>query len=142
MLEKKNHDLTRKDADHDHLRGKFRGAAHSIRNLNYQNSRLIPIFFHNLAGYDVHLFIKQFSEDNEDTKLIRNTEEKYISFSKILKYNSGEVDNKGLPIINKIELRFIDSFKFLSSLLEKLSKNLEKDQLKNYPNIFQKNIWI
>jgi len=66
-----------------------------------------------------------FGEDNEDIKLILNTEEKYISFSKVLKYDSGEVEDKGLPFINKIELRFTYSFKFLFSSLGKLSKNLE-----------------
>jgi hypothetical protein len=74
---------TRKVADHNHLTGKFQGAAHSICNLNYQNPRFIPIFFHNLGGYDAHLFIKQFGEDSSDIKLSPNTEEKYISFSEI-----------------------------------------------------------
>jgi hypothetical protein len=67
-----------KVADHDHLAGRFRGAARSICNLNYRNPIFIPIFFHNLAGYDAHLFIKQFGEDDSDIKLIPNSEEKYI----------------------------------------------------------------
>jgi intergrase/recombinase len=54
-----------------------------------------------------------------------------------LKYDSGKVNDKGEPIINKIELRFIDSFKFLSSSLKK-SKNLEKDQLKELSKHFPK----
>ena len=37
-----------------------------------------------------------------------------------MKYDSGKVNDTGLPIINKIELRFIDYFKFVSSSLEKL----------------------
>ena len=118
----------RKVADHEQLTGQFRGTADSFCNLNYQNPKFIPIFFHKLAGYDAHLFISQFGKDNEDIKLIPNTEEKYISFSKILKYDSGNVDDKEKPIINYIELRFIDSFKFLSSSLDKLLKNLEKEQ--------------
>ena len=118
----------RRVADHDHLTDKFRGAAHSYCNLNYKNPRFIPIFFHNLAGYDAHLFVKQFGEDHENIKLIPDTEEKYISFSKVLRYDS--VDDDGLPIKKTIELRFVDSFRFLSSSLDKLSKNLEKDQFK------------
>ena len=35
----------RKVADHDHLTGKFRGAAHNICNLNYKNPGFIPIFY-------------------------------------------------------------------------------------------------
>ena len=74
----------RKVRDHDHLTGKYRGAAHSICNLNYQNPRFIPIVFHNLSGYDAHLFIKEFGNDNNSIKLISNNEEKYISFSKMI----------------------------------------------------------
>jgi hypothetical protein len=54
----------------------------------------MPIFFHNLAGYDAHLFIKQFGEDSSDIKVILNTEVTCISFSKILKYDSGKVNAK------------------------------------------------
>ena len=91
-----------------------------------------------MAGYDAHLFIKQFGEDDGDIKLIPNTEEKYISFSKVLKYDFGQVDDKGLRIINVIELRFIDSFKFLSSSLDKLSKNLKPSQFKELSKYFPK----
>jgi hypothetical protein len=136
--EKKLKSNKRKVADHDHLTGQFRGAAHSYCNLNYKNPKFIPIFFHNLAGYDAHLFIKEFGEDNGDIKLIPNTEEKYISFSKMLRYDTGELNDKGNPIFNTIELRFIDSFKFLSSSLDKLAKNLRKDQFKELSKYFPK----
>lgn len=85
------------------MTGQFRGVACRICNVNYQNPRFIPVFFHNLSNYNTHLFIKEFGEDDSDIKLIPNTEEKYTSFSKILKYNSGKVNDKGKPIINKIE---------------------------------------
>jgi hypothetical protein len=52
-------------------------------------------------------------------KLIPNNEEKYISFSKILR-----MDDNGY-----IELRFIDSFRFLASGLDNLLSNLESSQL-------------
>jgi hypothetical protein len=82
----------RKVADHDHLTGQFQGAAHSICNLNHKVPKFIPIFFHDLSGYDAHLFIKEFGEDDGDIRLIPNTEEKYISFSKVLKCG---IDNNG-----------------------------------------------
>lgn len=45
------------------------------------------MIFHNLAGYDAHLFIKELSgygleQENENITCIPNNEEKYISFSK------------------------------------------------------------
>ncbi|KAE9542999.1 hypothetical protein AGLY_002910, partial [Aphis glycines] len=123
----------KKVCDHDHLTGEYRGAAHSICNLTYKNPTFIPIVCHNLSGYDAHLFIKQFGNDNNDIKLIPNNEEKYISFSKIIertKYIKGE------EIKLKTELRFIDSFKFLSSSLDKLTNNLEKHQFKDLSKYF------
>ena len=44
--------------DHCHLSGKFRGAAHEVCNLKYQVPKFFPVVFHNLSGYDSHLFIK------------------------------------------------------------------------------------
>ncbi|VVC43987.1 F-box domain,Leucine-rich repeat domain, L domain-like [Cinara cedri] len=49
----------KKVKDHDHLTGKYRGAAYSICNLNYKVPRFIPVFFHKISGYDAHLFIKE-----------------------------------------------------------------------------------
>lgn len=62
-------------SDHDHLTGQYKGAAHSICNLTYQNPKFIPIVCHNLSGYDAHLFIKQFGNDDNDIKLLANNEE-------------------------------------------------------------------
>ena len=47
--------------DHDHLTGKYRGAAHNICNINckQRSSSFIPIFFHNFSGYDCHLIFEE-----------------------------------------------------------------------------------
>ena len=71
--------------DHCHYTGRYRGAAHNECNLKYRKPDFTPVIFHNLSGYDSHLFIKNlgFSEGNID--YIPNNEEKYISFSKKIK---------------------------------------------------------
>ena len=44
--------------DHCHLSGKFRGAAHEVCNLKYKVLTFFPDVFHNVSGYDSHLFIR------------------------------------------------------------------------------------
>jgi len=44
--------------DHCHYSGKFRGAAHNSCNLLFRKPKHVQVFFHNLSGYDSHLFIK------------------------------------------------------------------------------------
>ena len=109
--------------DHCHFTGKFRGAAHNKRNLAYRKPKFFPVIFHNLAGYDVHLFIKNLGKTEGDIDCIPNNEEKYISFTKKILVGTF-VNNKGKKIEVKRELRFIDSFKFMSTGLDKLVANL------------------
>ena len=45
--------------DHCHYTGNCGGAAHRNCNLQYKIPSYIPIVFHNLAGYDAHLFIRE-----------------------------------------------------------------------------------
>ena len=44
--------------DHCHLSGTFSGPAHEVCNLKYKVPTCFPVVFHNLSGYDCHLFIK------------------------------------------------------------------------------------
>jgi hypothetical protein len=44
--------------------------------------KFIPVLFHNLEGYDAHLFIRNLGVSSGDIKCIPKTEEKYISFTK------------------------------------------------------------
>ena len=47
-----------KKRDHCHFTGMYRGAAHNNCNLESKRPRFIPLYFHNLAGYEAHLFIR------------------------------------------------------------------------------------
>ena len=49
----KNHINKRKVKDHCHYTRKFRGAAHSICNLNYNVQKKIPIIIIHNASYDM-----------------------------------------------------------------------------------------
>ena len=45
--------------DHCHYTGLYRCPAHSLCNLRYKIPSYIPVGFHNLSGYDAHLFIRE-----------------------------------------------------------------------------------
>ena len=118
--------------DHCHYTGRYRGPACNSCNLKYRKPDFIPVFFHNLSGYDSHLFIKNLSshDKNENIDCIPNNEEKYISFTKSIK--GGQYTDKKGDIKNKFfRIRFLDSYKFMGSSLETLVNNLPKDAFKN-----------
>ena len=121
--------------DHCHFTGRYRGAAHNKCNLKYRKPNNISVFFHNLSGYDSHLFIKKLGATKGDIDCIPNNEEKYISFSKTIK--TGEYKNKKEETKNKyFKIVFKDSLKFLNSSIEALVKNLPKDGFKNLEKYF------
>ena len=70
-----------KDRDHCHYTGEYRGAAHFGCNLRYKIPNYIPVVFHNLAGYDAHLFIRELAKYTTDIGVIAKNAEDYISFS-------------------------------------------------------------
>ena len=79
--------------------------------------------FHNLSGYDAHLFVKELGKHSKDIGVIAKNKEDYITFSvnvTVDKY----IDKEGNEKDKLIELRFIDSFKFMASSLDSLMNNL------------------
>ena len=111
--------------DHCHYTGEYRGAAHYGCNLRYKIPNYIPVVFRNLAGYDAHLFIRELAKYTKDMGVIAKNIEDYISFSikvEVDKY----ADKNGEEKYKELELRFIDSFKFMSSRLDSLVNNLSK----------------
>ena len=121
--------------DHCHFTGRYRGAACNICNLKYRKPNNISVFFHNLTGYDSHLFIKKLNTTMGTIDCIPNNEENYISFSKTIK--TGEYENKKGETKNKyFKIVFKDSMKFLKSSVEALVNNLPKDGFNNLEKYF------
>ena len=121
--------------DHCHFTGRYRGPAHNKCNLKYRKPKNISVFFHNLSGYDSHLFIKKLGtpNKNENIDCIPNNEEKYISFSKTIV--TGQYTNKKGKVKDKtFKIVFKDSLKFMSSSLGALVNNLPA--FKNLLNYF------
>ena len=106
-----DHELTADDKVriHCHLTGRFLGAAHNVCNLNFKMPEHIPVFFHNLRGYDCHHLIHGLAKYGitKDLKCIATTSERYVSV-----------------ILDR--LRFVDSLQFLNSSLETLVDNVVK----------------
>ena len=50
--------------DYCHITGKYRGVAHWSCNVNLKlsKSKKVPVIFHNLRGYEIHLIIKEISQ--------------------------------------------------------------------------------
>ena len=116
--DKKNY----KVRDHCHYSGKYRVAVHNICNLRYKIPKEIPIVFHNGSTYDYHFIIKELvKEFDGNFECLGENTEKYITFSVPLKK---KIENKNVEITYKI--KFIDSFRFMSSSLSKLVDNLSE----------------
>ena len=95
--------------DHDHMIGKYRGAAQNECNFKLKlnpKTMPIPVIFHNLKGYDGHLLMQTMARVEGEIKCIPTNTEKYISFS---------LGN----------LRFIDSLNFLLKSLENVVKGTD-----------------
>ena len=126
--------------DHCHFTGQYRGAAHNSCNLQCRKPLILPVIFHNLQGYDAHLFIKQLSGIKGELNCIPSTEEKYISFSKKIKVDEYKSRKTGEMVSLNFEIRFIDSFKFLQTSLANLVGNLQPDDFHNTKEIMKENV--
>ena len=78
-------------------------------------TKKIPVVFHNGSTYDYHFIIKELAEEFEGQfKCLGENTEKYITFSVPIK-NDQKITYK---------IKFIDSFRFMSSSLSSLADNL------------------
>ena len=111
-----NGKFRKKVRHHCHATGKFIGAAHDDCNLNASiNPGILPVFFHNLKGYDEHFIIQKLADvPNAEIECIPQNFEKYISFS---------IKTPDVKIV------FLDSLSFLMSSLDTLARNLTDDDM-------------
>ena len=70
----------KKVRDHDHIAGKYRGAAHSNCNINLKLTKKVPIIFHNLRDYDGHLIMQEINNFNVNINVIPKVLEKGMAF--------------------------------------------------------------
>ena len=117
---------TDKVRDHCHLTGKYRGPAHNECNLQVKqkDSNFITIGLHNFSNYDCHMFFKTLvdrKKDNVKFEIIPKTDEKYIS----VRYGC---------------IKFIDTYRFLSSSLDQLVETLVDNSHKTLKN-FKKEVF-
>ena len=116
--------------DHCHLTGKYRGAAHTKCNIEFKVPKFFPVIFHNLSGYDSHLFVRNLGISEGKVNCIPLTDEKYISFTKEIVVDTFR-NGEGKKIEVKRYIRFIDSFRFMSSGLASLVNNIPRESLEN-----------
>ena len=66
--------------DHCHVTEKVRGAGHWDCNINFRLIKKFFVIFHNLRGYDSHLFFCELSKFDVKINVIPNGLEKHIAF--------------------------------------------------------------
>ena len=136
---KKEFKKMQKVRDHCHYTGKYRGAAHSICNLNHKIPKEIPVVFHNGSTYDYHFIIKQLAREFKGYfHCLGENTEKYITFSvpikKVLDNDNDNDKKNGKGKKAKTityRLRFIDSCRFMQDSLSNLVDNLSEVNNKN-----------
>jgi len=100
---------------HCHFTGKYIGAAHSDCNFKAGQYDKVTVLFHNLKGYDSHFLMKNLKPYHGNVMILGDNTEKIKSLSlRQHHYHEGQR--------RRYEIRFIDSFAFLSSSLDTLTK--------------------
>ena len=133
--EKNKFKIYQKVRDDCRYTGKFRGAAHSICNLNYKVPKEIPVKIHNGSTYDYQFLIKELAEEFKgQCECVGENTEKFITFSIPIKK---EHDNDK-RITYKI--KFIDSCRFMQSKLSDLVDNLSEINNKDCKTCIERKI--
>lgn len=139
--EKFDNNKVKRVMHHCHITGKYIGALCTKCNLDFKLKRFLPVYLHNLKGYDSHLFVtglNKYGMEECDVSCIPNNEERYISFSKSIQVDEYK-DNDVLKPVS-FEIRMLDTIAFMNSSVEALVENLAKgrntmeEMRKAFPN--------
>ncbi|KZC13173.1 hypothetical protein WN55_05659 [Dufourea novaeangliae] len=137
VCEKPFRDGDERVRDDCHLTGTYRDPAHVKCNLTYQTLFTLPVVFHNLYGYDAQFILKEHATAFDGkVDLLPLTKEKYILFTKHVAETGTNNADSHAKKEKCIKIRFIDSFKVLSSGLAKLASYLDESKLRIVRNEF------
>ena len=120
-LKEFNDPHNKKLRDHCHYSGLYWWAAHNQCNLKYWIPDHISNAFQNLNGYDAHFFIKELGKrfNKNDIGVIAENKEKYSNFNVKINVKLAAMSNEdGTEACKSIQLRFIDSCRFMASSLQ------------------------
>ena len=125
-----NNKTYHKVRDHCHYTRKYGGAVHDNSNLRWKIPNEIPVVLHNGSTYDYHFIIRELAEEcEEELECLGENTEKYTTFSVPIKK---EITKKDKITKISFKIKFIDSYRFmstsLSNLVSTLSKGLHTDR--------------
>ena len=109
-----------KKSDHCHSTGIKRCPVHHKCNINVTQklSNFIPLEFHKFSNYDCHLLFEKLTDKKKDEVLLDIITKKNEEFISVI----------------YVCIRFIDSYRFLSSSLDSLVKTLVENKHKTLEN--------
>ena len=117
----------RKVRDHCHYTERYRRLAHGICNSKFNVPNEIPVVVHNNSKYDYHFIIKELANEFEGSfKCIGENSEIYKIFSDIVNKKVIKTDKDSNEMVETIscKIKFIDSMRFVATLLSKLVDSL------------------
>ena len=127
--------LYNKIRDHCRYAGKFRGAAHSICNLNYKVPHEIPVKIYNGSVYDYHFIIKELAEVFKGQfECFGEFTKKHITFSEPIKKQHDNDNDKTITY----KIKFIHTCGFIQSKLSNLVDNLSEINNKDCKTCMEK----
>ena len=104
--------------EHNHWTNKYRGAACKSCNAKEGKSKRVPVIFHNGSRYDFHFLIEEllkYKDKYNKVEILAKDSENYISISYGNYYTN---------------LVFLDSYRFMSSSLDNISKGMKDEDFK------------